>query len=88
MGHFNINSVRNKFESLVRFVGSNLDVFMVSEIKIDGTFPESQVTIEGFSKPFRLKGGGILLYIGEDIPCRDIKQIPLNKSCEGFFVKY
>ena len=76
--HLNINSIRNKFESLVTFVGNNLDILMISETKIDDTFPESQFLIEGFSKPFRLdrtaKSGGILLYIREDIPCRCIKK--------------
>ena len=33
------------------------------------------------------KGGGILLYIREDIPCRYIKGITLNNSFEGFFVE-
>ena len=86
-----INSIRNKFESLVRFVGNNLDILMVSETKIDDTFLKSQFLIEGFSKPFRLdriaKGGRILLYIREDIPCRNIKQITLNNLFEGFFVE-
>ena len=89
--HLNINSIRNKFESLVRFVGNNLDILMVSETKIDDTFLKSQFLIEGFSKPFRLdriaKGGRILLYIREDIPCRNIKQITLNNLFEGFFVE-
>ena len=89
--HLSINSIRNKFESLVRFVGNNLDVLMVSETKVDDTFPELQFLIEGFSKPFRLdhtaKGGRILLYIKEDIPCRHIKQITLNNLFEGFFVE-
>ena len=64
---------------------------MVSETKIDDTFPESQFLTEGFSKPFRLdrtdKGGGILLYIREDIPCIYMKQTTLNNSFEGFFVE-
>ena len=64
---------------------------MVSQTKIDDTFPESQFLIEGFSKSFRLdrtaKGGGILLFIREDIPCRYIKQTTLNNSFEGFFVE-
>ena len=64
---------------------------MVSETKINDTFPESQFLIEGFSKPFRLdctaKGGGILLYIREDIPRKFIKQITLNNWFEGFFVE-
>ena len=61
LGHTNINSIRKKFESLVRFVGNNLDILMVSETKIDNTFLESQFLIDSFSKSFRLdhtaKGG-------------------------------
>ena len=76
--YLNIYSIRNKFESRVSFVGSNLDILMVSEAKIDDTFPESQFLIECFSKPFRLdrtaKGGGISLYIRKDIPCKYIKK--------------
>ena len=67
IGHVNINSIRNTFEPLVKYFGNNLDILMVSETKIDDTFPESQFLIEGFSTPYRLdrmaKGGGILLYI-------------------------
>ena len=64
---------------------------MVSETKIDDTFPESQFLIEGFSTPYRLdrtaKGGGILLYIRQDIPSKYIKKITVNESFEGFFVE-
>ena len=42
IGHININSVRNKFESLVKYVSNNLDILMVLEAKINNTFPESQ----------------------------------------------
>ena len=74
IGHLNINSIRNKFESLAKFASNNLDILMVSETKIDNTFPETQFLIEGFPKPFRLdrtaKSGRILLYIREDIPCK------------------
>ena len=45
IGHFNINSIRNKFESLVRFVGNNLDILIVSETKIDVTLSESRFLI-------------------------------------------
>ena len=48
---------------------------MVSEIKLDDTFPT--VFMQGYSTPFRKdrtsKGGGILLYFREDIPCKTIK---------------
>ena len=64
---------------------------MVSETNIDDTFPESEFLIEGFSKLFRLdrtaKGGGIWLYIRDDMPCRYIKETTLNNLFEGFFVE-
>ena len=45
---------------------------MISETKIDDSFPLGKFLIGGFSKPYRLDrdllGGGILLYVREDIP--------------------
>ena len=72
IGHININSIRNKFEPLVSFINNNLDIPMISEAKIDDTFPDSQFLINGFLLPDRIdrtaKWGEILLYIREDIP--------------------
>ena len=51
IGHVNINSIRNKFEPLVSFINNNLDILMISETKIDDTFPDSQFLIKGFSVP-------------------------------------
>ena len=48
IGHISINSIRNKFEPLVSFINNNLDILMISETKIDNTFPDSQFLIEGF----------------------------------------
>ena len=59
IGHININSIRNKFESLMKLVNKNLDILMISETKIDDTFPESQFLIEGFSAPYRLDRTGL-----------------------------
>ena len=41
IGHINKNWVRNKLESLVKYVGNNLDILMVSETKIY-TCPKTQ----------------------------------------------
>ena len=72
IGHLGINSIRNTFGSLVRFIDNILDILMVSETKIDDTFPESQFLIEGFSKPFRFdrtaKVGGLWLYMRQGMP--------------------
>ena len=52
MGHLNINSFRNKFffvEDIIKL----FDVFLVSESKLDHTFPSNQFRINGY-KIFRL----------------------------------
>ena len=70
--HLNINSIRNKFEIPSEQVRGNVDVLMVSETKKDDSFLFGYFLIHGFSPPYRLdrdsKGGGIILYIREDIP--------------------
>ena len=57
--------MRNKFESLSTQVKCNIDVPMVSETKIDDSFPVGSFVIDGFSAPYRLdrdiNGGGIML---------------------------
>ena len=68
--HININSIGNKFKLLM----SNVDILMVTETKIDESFPTSQFVIPGFTSPYRFDrtkdGGGILVYIREDIPSK------------------
>ena len=50
----------------------------------DDTFPDSQFLTESFSVPYRLdrtaKGGGVLLYIREDIPSKHIKKVTFDES--------
>ena len=74
IGHLNINSLRNKFELLTHQIKDNIDILMISETKLDESFPTSQFFMKGFSSPHRLdrncNGGGILLYIREDIPSK------------------
>ena len=35
----NINSIGNKFDSLVNIINNNIDILMISEIKLDPPFP-------------------------------------------------
>ena len=65
---------------------------MVSETKIDDTFPLAQFCLEAYSTPYRLdrtcKGGRLLLYVRDNIPSTQIKlKFIENKSFEGFFVE-
>ena len=66
-----MNSVRNKFEALTYIIDNNIDLLLISEIKLDDSFPTAQFQMKGFSVPYRYdrnrKGGGLLLYIREDI---------------------
>ena len=76
IGHLSINFLRNKFQLLVHQIKDNIDILMISETKLDEVFLTSQFFINGFSRPHRLdrkcNGGGILLYIGEDIPSKPL----------------
>ena len=47
----NINSKRNKFISLVNIINNNTDILMISETKLDPSFPNDQFHIHGFSEP-------------------------------------
>ena len=81
VGHLNINSIRNKFYFLTHQVKGNTDMLMISETKLDESFPPSQSLLDGYSVPSDFDrngdGGGILLYIREDIPS---KLLSMNKN--------
>ena len=48
IGQLNINSLRNKFEQLSTIINGNIDIFMISEIKLDEIFPAAQFYLQGF----------------------------------------
>ena len=89
ISHININSIRNKFELLAEAVMGNVEILMVTETKIDESFPTSQFIIPGFTSPYRFDrtkdGGGILVYIREDIPSKllNISYIASDIECLG-----
>ena len=86
--HININSIRNKFDQVLAGIKNNIDVLMISETKLDSTFPKMQFHFEEYCV-YRLDrnehGVGILVYVREDIPS---KLIPMqNSSIEGLFIE-
>ena len=68
IGHLNINSIRSKFEFLKDTIGNNIDIFLISETKLNDSFPAGQFMIDGYHVPFRVdrndKGGGYLYTLG------------------------
>ena len=41
VGHLNINSIPNKFDGIMNMVEGNLDIFLISETKINNSFPDA-----------------------------------------------
>ena len=74
IGQLNISSIRNRFDFLCSEISPSLDILLVSETKLDDSFPTEQFLMSNLCKPYRLdrcsNGGGLLLYIREDIPSR------------------
>ena len=71
VGNININSLPNKSEQLKELVMKYIDVLVITETKLDNSFPTLQFLVKGFAEPFRLdrnrNGGGVMIYIRDDI---------------------
>ena len=71
-------------------IEGKVDILVVTGIKLGSTFPTSQFYINGFTKLYRLNrhrnGGGVLIYIREDIPSKELNNHLLN-HIEGMFLE-
>ena len=91
--HLNINSIRNKIDILACLVRGAVDIMLISESKINDSFPTNQFLIPGFSTPYRKdrdgKGGGILLYVRQDIPSKRLNysHSHCEKKYENLFIE-
>ena len=78
----------NKFDLTTDQIKDNIDILMITNTKVDKSFPIRQFFINGFSCTFRLDRdrnvGGILLYIREDIPS---KLLAIENAIAAFFVE-
>ena len=85
--HLDINSLRNKFDLLTDLIMGNVSVLVISKKKLDDSFPTGQFEIPGFASPFRLdrnqNGGGIIVFVREDIPVKYL--FSEDKPIEAFF---
>mgnify|MGYP003709007651 CR=1 FL=1 len=94
IGQLNINSLRYKFDALKTIISGKMDILVITETKLDDTFPTNQFLIDGFSLPYRFnrdrrgdKGGGVFSYVREDIPCRELKSHKIPDNFEGIFLE-
>ena len=83
IGHLNINSIRHKIYLLQHMTEDNIDILVISETKIDNSFPENQFSMDLYNLAYRLErtqdGGGLLVYFRTGIPSRKlITDLPEN----------
>ena len=92
IGNLNINSLSSKFDHLKLLIQGKVDILIITETKLDDSFPIDQFIISGYSKPYRLdrnrNGGGIIIiYIREDIPSKQINLLKLPDDIENIFIE-
>ena len=72
-------------------IQGNVDILVVTETKLDSSFPNYQFLIEGFSQPYRMdrnrNAGGVLIYVREDIPSKELKKHIFPDDIEGIFIE-
>ena len=49
IGHLNVNAVMNKFPAVEELIKGKIDVGLISETKIDESFPNQQFKINGYN---------------------------------------
>ena len=66
IGHLNVNPLRNKFVAINELMKNKIDTCLISETKVDESFPNQQFKINGY-KLFRKDrasfGRGLTFYV-------------------------
>ena len=83
IGYLNINSLRNKIIDLREVMQVlQLDYFVVSETKLDNSFPSAQFYLSDYEircrKDRDKNGGGLIEYIRRGVICKRLKQFESN----------
>ena len=90
IGHLNIDSLRNKFDQLKSLVQDKVDILVVTESKLDDRFPDSQFHIQGYKVAFRKDrnkiGGGIIVFVRDDIPRKKLN-VRIAEDIEALFLE-
>ena len=89
IGNLNIISICSKFDPKKCLLKRKVDILTITESKLDSSFRTTQFLIDGYSKPFRFDGYrntvGVLLYVREDIACRESKSNKFPNDIDGIF---
>ena len=76
---------------VIEVVGNQTDILLMSETKLDDTFPLSPFVLEGFSPPYRfdrkVHSRDVMLFVREDIPFKLLRNVNPSGNIENVFVK-
>ena len=77
----NVNSIQYKHADLFAVINSNIGVLSIAETKLDSSFPNAQFLVDEYKEPYlkdrNVHGGGLLVYVKQDIPSQELKNHPL-----------
>ena len=72
--------------NFIDMIDQNIYIICFAETKLDSSFPNSNFLIPGYNTPYRLdvnsNSGGILVYIKETIPSKELKSILIPKDLQ------
>ena len=61
------------------------------ETKLDDSFPNSQLSVDGLSEPFRIdrnrSGGVVMMYVRDDVPSKLLTKHFFPNDIKGLFVE-
>ena len=85
-----INSLSAKFDRVKGVLLKHVDILVITETELTDTFPLCQFHVDGFFMPYRLdrnrNGGGIIIYVREDIPSNMLVKQKLPHNIEDIFI--
>ena len=91
IGTLSINYLSSKFDDLKILISGMFDILMITETKLDDTYPVSQLHIDGYSMPYGLdrnrNGGRVIIYARKNIPSTVLRKDLFSNDIEGIFVK-
>ena len=90
-GNPNIISFSKKFDKLKKIALKYVHILVITETKLDDTFPMSQFLVSKFSVPYRLdrnrNEGETMIYTHHDIPSKLLVKHVLPSDIEGLFIE-
>ena len=91
IGNVNLKPLLANFDQVKEVILKDADILVITETKLDDTFPLGQFYVEGFTTPYRLdrnhNGGGVIIYVRDDIPSKILEKHKLPQDIEGMFTE-